>query len=44
MKKIITFVIALFFTVCAFSQEYSSKNKKAIAAYELGLQNYQLLY
>jgi len=44
MRKLIIFIAILFVAVLGFSQEYSSKNKKAIAAYELGLQNFQLLY
>ncbi len=44
MKKLFVFITILLFSTLCFSQEYSSKNKKAIAAYELGLQNFQLLY
>lgn len=44
MKKIVAFITVsiIAFTVCG--QEYSTTNKKAIKAYEIGLQNFQMLY
>ncbi|MCQ2960545.1 MAG: OmpA family protein [Bacteroidales bacterium] len=44
MKKITILLSLLFISLFSIAQEYSSKNKKAIAAYETALQNYQLLY
>ena len=44
MRKIAYILISVFLSLNVLSQEYSSKNKKAIAAYETALQNYQLLY
>lgn len=44
MKKAIVLFTILFTCLCCVAQEYASKNKKAIAAYESALQNYQLFY
>lgn len=44
MKKISIIIISIFVAITTFAQEYSTTNKKAIAAYEMALQNYQLLY
>ncbi len=44
MKKAIVLLSFLIAFMGCFAQEYSSSNKKAIAAYESALQNYQLLY
>ena len=40
MRKIAYILISVFLSLNVLSQEYSSKNKKAIAAYETALQNY----
>ena len=44
MKKIIYIFLLTLLSFGLQAQDYSSKNKKAIAAYESALQNYQLLY
>lgn len=44
MKRLTIIVLTFLCTLGAFAQEYSTTNKKAIAAYEAGLQNYKLLY
>lgn len=44
MKKAFVIILSIFVAITTFAQEYSSTNKKAIAAYETALQNYQLLY
>lgn len=44
MKRVIFLIVTIIATLSLYAQNYSTTNKKAIAAYELGLQNYQLLY
>lgn len=44
MKKIVAFIALSIIAFSLYGQEYSTTNKKAIKAYELGLQSFQMLY
>lgn len=44
MKKLFVILCSIFVAIATIAQEYSTTSKKAIAAYETALQNYQLLY
>ncbi len=44
MKKIVAFFVVSILAFSVYGQEYSTTNKKAIKAYEVGLQYFQMFY